>query len=165
MKNNSLKLNKSKKKIWIFPIPVLIVAVILFLAGGGYLIYALTKSTEGSGPVGYWKFDEGSGVVAYDSSGNINHGILTNFDFNNDSGWKVGKVAGALKFDGTNDYVNVPDNANLDFGSGDFTVAFWIRRDSTSETKGFIAKADNDNPEAASSPGFHIGYRSSDIGY
>ena len=34
------------------------------------------------GLVGWWKFDEGSGTVAYDSSGNGNNGNLTNKNFN-----------------------------------------------------------------------------------
>lgn len=77
------------------------------------MIYALTKSTEKAGPVGYWKLDEGDGTVAYDASGNNNNGVLTNFDFNATSGWTTGKVAGALKFDGVNDLVNVTSNNTL----------------------------------------------------
>jgi hypothetical protein len=51
-----------------------------------------------NGLVGWWKFDEGSGTVAYDSSGNGNDGNLTNGPT-----WTTGKIGGALSFDGVND--------------------------------------------------------------
>ncbi len=49
--------------------------------------------------VGCWKFDEGSGTTAYDSSQYGNSGTL--------SGpiWTSGKYGSALRFDGVNDYV------------------------------------------------------------
>ena len=37
-----------------------------------------------SGLVGYWKFDEGTGLIAYDSSGLGNHGQLSTFTCGND---------------------------------------------------------------------------------
>jgi hypothetical protein len=40
----------------------------------------------------------------------------------------VNTPAGALNFDGVNDYVTVADNNTLDFGSGDFTVESWTRK-------------------------------------
>ncbi|RYY83242.1 MAG: LamG domain-containing protein, partial [Chitinophagaceae bacterium] len=40
--------------------------------------------------------------------------------------------AGALKFDGSNDYVRVSDNALLDFGTGDFTVEAWVKKNASS---------------------------------
>ncbi|PIQ91875.1 MAG: hypothetical protein COV69_04405, partial [Parcubacteria group bacterium CG11_big_fil_rev_8_21_14_0_20_39_14] len=102
-----------RKKLWKIPIPIAIAIIIALFAGGGALIYALTKTTEKAGPVGYWKFDEGAGTVAYDASGNANNGTLTNFDFDDDSNWATGKVAGALQFDGSNDYILKSDNASL----------------------------------------------------
>ena len=35
-------------------------------------------------------------------------------------------ASGSLTFDGTGDYITVPDDASLDFGSGDFTVELWV---------------------------------------
>src|SRR3989344_5943621 len=50
-----------------------------------------------SGLIGYWKFDEGSGTMAQDYSGNNNIGTLTN-----GATWTTGKIgANALNFDGT----------------------------------------------------------------
>ena len=61
------------------------------------------------GLVGWWKFDEGSGSVAYDSSGNGNDGNLMNGPT-----WTAGKIRGALSFDGMNDYVLIPATYDLD---------------------------------------------------
>ena len=36
----------------------------------------------------------------------------------------------AASYDGSTDYVIVGDHANWDFGTGDFTVEFWVRLDS-----------------------------------
>jgi hypothetical protein len=54
-------------------------------------------------PVGHWKFEEGEGISAYDSSGNSNTGTLTTMDPPND--WVAGKFGKGLDFDGTSDYV------------------------------------------------------------
>ena len=69
--------------------------------------------------------DDGSGsAVAADVSGNGHDGTLINMDPNTD--WVSGLVGLALDFDGTNDYVSVSDHADLDFGTGDFSVALWV---------------------------------------
>jgi hypothetical protein len=62
---------------------------------------------QAQGLVGYWSFDEGSGNIARDYSGNGNNGTLYNFNFTATSGWVDGKVGKALSFDGVDDYVNV----------------------------------------------------------
>ena len=116
-----------KKKLWKLPISI-VIAVAIVLLGGGILIYALTKSTTAAGPVGYWTFDEGAGNTAYDVSGNNNNGTLTNFNFDTTSGWTTGKVAGALKFDGVNDYVSVANSASLGVASTNkITISAWVK--------------------------------------
>jgi hypothetical protein len=40
-------------------------------------------------------------------------------------------------FDGTGDYLTVPDNVALQFGSGNFTIEFWIFNSTTSEQYGY----------------------------
>ena len=45
----------------------------------------------------YWTFDEGSGSIAYDSSGNSNTGAVS---FGSAGAWTSGMVNGALSFDG-----------------------------------------------------------------
>ena len=83
------------------------------------LSVALTGTTKAE-LVGWWRFDEGSGTVANDSSGNGNDGT-----FNGDPQWAVGMLGGALEFDGTDDYVEVPDNESLHLWER-FTLAAWI---------------------------------------
>jgi prepilin-type N-terminal cleavage/methylation domain-containing protein len=75
---------------------------------------------QAQGLVGYWSFDEGSGTIAKDYSGNGNNGTLVNGPT-----WTTGKVGGALSFDGVNDYVNVPYNSVLDIVKN-FTIEVWI---------------------------------------
>jgi hypothetical protein len=58
--------------------------------------------------VGWWKLDETSGDIAYDSSGNGNDGTLQG-----DPQWVAGKLGGALEGDGTGDYVRVPHSDSL----------------------------------------------------
>lgn len=76
-------------------------------------------------PVGYWKFDEGVGTTAYDSSGNGFNGTLGSG--NSAPSWTTGKIGKGLSFDGSNDSVSVADNNNLRFGTNDFTISSWIK--------------------------------------
>jgi hypothetical protein len=66
------------------------------------------------GLVGAWKFDEGSGTIAYDSSGNNNHGTLysgsnvcSNPPTSGCPTWVDGKFGKALQFDGVDDYAHM----------------------------------------------------------
>jgi hypothetical protein len=72
--------------------------------------------------VGYWNFDEGSGTVASDSSGNGNTGTLKN-----DPQWVTGISGSALGFDGVNDYVAIPDSASLDIAGSQISIEFWMK--------------------------------------
>ena len=83
------------------------------------LSIALTDTTKAE-LVGWWRFDEGLGTVTNDSSGYGNDGT-----FNGDPQWVVGMFGGALEFDGTDDYVEVPDNESLQLWER-FTLAAWI---------------------------------------
>jgi hypothetical protein len=53
--------------------------------------------------VGQWKFDEGSGTTAYDSSGNGHDGTLVG-----GATWADGRFGGGIELDGTSGYVEVP---------------------------------------------------------
>ena len=69
-------------------------------------------------PVAHWNLDEPNGIVAHDSAGD-NHGILYG------ANWVNGIIEGALDFDGVNDYVSVPNDANLNISSA-ITISAWI---------------------------------------
>ena len=88
------------------------------------------------GLVAHWQFDEGSGTTAADSSGNSNDGTL-----NGNPQWVAGKIGGALDFDGSYGYVNVPDDSSLDFLDGStptFTVEFWFKTTGVGTGTGFM---------------------------
>jgi hypothetical protein len=79
-----------------------------------------------SGLVGFWKFDETSGLTAYDSSGNGNNGAIKG------PVRTTGKIGNALHFDGTNDSVVVASNPvfNLNYLDSSITLCAWVK-DST----------------------------------
>ncbi len=70
-----------------------------------------------NGLVGYWKFDENTGLVAKDSSGNNNTGTLVN-----DPTWTNNE---ALAFDGIDSYVNCGTGTSLNLTSS-LTISAWI---------------------------------------
>jgi hypothetical protein len=71
--------------------------------------------------VAHWGFDEGSGSVVHDTSGNGHHGTI-----NGTPQWVPGVVGGALHFDGST-YVVVAD----DIGEFEtFSIALWFKYDS-----------------------------------
>ncbi len=70
--------------------------------------------------VGWWKFDEGSGSTAADSSGNGNDGTL-----NGPVEWVEGHDGSALSFNGPYNYVLVQDSPSLDMTDA-ITIAAWI---------------------------------------
>ena len=62
----------------------------------------------------------GSGTAWRDVSSTGASGTLTN------GATYSSANKGVIQFDGIDDYVRVPDNANLNFGTGDFTVLVWV---------------------------------------
>ncbi len=75
------------------------------------------------GPVGYWKFDEGTGTTAYDSSGNNNNGL---WQGTLGSQWTQGKYGGAGIFNGINNNLTLGNNPNFNFTNQNFTIESWI---------------------------------------
>ena len=71
-------------------------------------------------PSAYWKFDEGTGTTADDSSGFNSTAQLISTQ------WGSGVFQGALDFDGTSGYAIVTDNDKISVGGGDFTISAWI---------------------------------------
>jgi len=83
------------------------------------------------------KLDETWGTTAVDSSGNGNHGVLAG-----DGVWQPagGPRGGAMEFNGTNSFINVPDAPNLD-NTAAFTLAYWLRADAyTTGGAGLVSK-------------------------
>jgi regulation of enolase protein 1 (concanavalin A-like superfamily) len=82
----------------------------------------LTNAVHAQDPnlLGWWKLDEPSGTIAYDSSGNFNDGVLVG-----DPQWSSGYAGGAVWLDGVDDFIEVPHNDSLLPGE-EVTVMCWI---------------------------------------
>lgn len=78
--------------------------------------------------VGLWLFDEGSGTVVGDSSGNGNNGTV-NGTFN----WESGKFGDCIVATGGGS-IDVPKSASLDTVVSAMTIAGWFRIDADSDT-------------------------------
>ena len=81
-------------------------------------------SPEPSYTMGLWHLDDGSGTTTTDISGNGNNG-----SFSGAPVWSTsGRFGHALNFDGTDDYVSIPDAPSLDVDSatGAITIEAWI---------------------------------------
>ena len=78
-----------------------------------------------SGLVAYWNFEEGSGTIIHDQSGNGHHGTAMGaFSFSGDAPpLASSSYAGSFQRVG---YVRVPDHPALD-PTVDFTLAAWIK--------------------------------------
>lgn len=97
------------------------------ISSGNYDVWRARIVIEGAGarsPVGYWKFDDGSGATALDGSGNGNTGTLTS-----SPQWVNGIAGTALEFDGVDDVVMVPDSASLVVAraQNQLTLETWIK--------------------------------------
>jgi hypothetical protein len=99
------------------------------LVGGG---------EAGSADLALWlKLDESWGTTAVDSSGSGNHGVLVGDGVWNPNG---GRRGGAMEFNGTNSFLNVPDAPNLD-NTAAFTLAYWLRANAyTTGGAGLVSK-------------------------
>ena len=79
--------------------------------------------------VAAWNFDEGSGNVVTDNSGNGHNGTIV------DATWDTGKQGSALFFNGVSSYVNIDGFKGINADRTDpnnpiqqaFTIAKWIK--------------------------------------
>ena len=83
-----------------------------------------TPPPPATGPIAYWKLDDGSGTLAADSSGNGFNGTLVN-----GPAWVAGRIGQGLSFDGVDDYVDVPSAPALD--TFPLTLAAWVKTTDT----------------------------------
>jgi hypothetical protein len=70
--------------------------------------------------VGMWLLDENKGDIAADSSGNKNEGKLTG-----GPKWSDGKFGKALEFNGSSNYVDIPNSESMN--SDSFTICLWAK--------------------------------------
>ncbi|MEM1293739.1 MAG: LamG-like jellyroll fold domain-containing protein [Verrucomicrobiota bacterium] len=104
--------------------------------------------TYPSGNLALLLFEEGTGTLANDSSGNGNSGTLLG-----DSGWAAGYEGGGLQTTGNSgSQLEIPHSPGIHLGEndGDFTVAFWMRldQDATGSWRGLAGKGTSGNSRA-----------------
>ncbi|MCD6229663.1 MAG: DUF2341 domain-containing protein, partial [Candidatus Diapherotrites archaeon] len=87
----------------------------------GYQVKVDNPVYDETGLVGSWHFDEGSGTIAHDSSGNSNAGTLQG-----DTHYVDGRYDQALSFDGSGDYVQTVSNMGIS-GSNPRTISAWVK--------------------------------------
>jgi len=100
--------------------------------------YAATELTAGApaaeeispGPVAYWKFDEGTGTTAHDSSGQGNDGTISGASWQSEDLCVSGKC---LRFGGvTDDLIDYGQQSSLKHENNSFSISAWIKLQSTS---------------------------------
>jgi len=96
----------------------------VFIAFGVVLLLTPIGMADDPSLIGWWKLDESSGTVAHDSSGNGHNGTLKGGPT-----WVLGKVDGALLFDGVDDYVEI-GSVGIS-GMDTRTVVAWVRASGT----------------------------------
>ncbi|HGE71708.1 TPA: LamG domain-containing protein [Candidatus Poribacteria bacterium] len=95
------------------------------------LIFICWSSTEAQivkdGLVSYWSLDKSTidGNKVKDTVGN------NNGEMKGSPKVVAGKIGEALEFNGTSDYVEIPNNDNMNFGTGDFTLCVWAKTKAT----------------------------------
>ena len=114
--NLARKLRGIEMKIKCLSICVAVLSIVGLLTTSGY------AEIDPETCVGMWLFDEGSGNVAKDSSGNKNDGKLVE-----NPKWVNGKFGKALEFDGAGSYVDCGDDESLNIPTGDsVTMCAWV---------------------------------------
>ena len=91
--------------------------------------FVLVLSTAGNVSavlVAHLPFDEGSGTVAQDVTGNGHDGTLT------EEGviWAEGKLGGCVELDGTG-HIDVAGPKGIEIGGSDVTIALWLKSSAT----------------------------------
>ncbi len=73
----------------------------------------------GPPPLAHWPLDETTGIVAHDIRRSHDG------DVNGAGNWQLGQVAGALSFDGSNDFIRIPHHDDFNVTSA-LSVTAWI---------------------------------------
>jgi hypothetical protein len=97
------------------------------------------------GLVGWWPFGEGAGTIAEDFSGYGHHGTLTNMTLS--SAWADGPQGTQLVFDGSDDFVLVPNTTLLTLENTDaFTIMAWIKKTAVAGNDAILQKNQTVHP-------------------
>jgi beta-glucanase (GH16 family) len=98
------------------------------------LLCTVVPAAAQGGLVAAYGFNEGSGATTADATGNGNTGTISGATWN-----ASGRFGGALSFNGTSNWVTVPDSASLDLTTG-MTVGAWVRPTATNGARVVLMK-------------------------
>ncbi len=99
-------------------------AKLLFASALWLLAQNYASADTTTGLIGHWRFSEASGNVAADSSSSGNNGTL--------QGGVTLTGNGFVACDGVDDLVTMGNSSIYYFGSGNFSVGFWVRKNANS---------------------------------
>ena len=121
------------------------------MLSGADQTFVIPGWTSTSPAIAYWKFDEGYGTTANDTSGNENALTITNALWKTDELCRDGKC---LFYDGTGDYSSRLSDSELNFGAANgITISGWFKHPSTISAQNTIVAKYN------SSTGTDGGYK------
>ncbi len=100
-------------------IKLTVLAAILVCLSFGFIVVQTEAEIDPATIAGAWLFDEGTGKVAEDLSGNKLDGTLQG-----DPKWVDGKFGKALELDGSGAYVEVPGHENP---REQITISIWVK--------------------------------------
>jgi hypothetical protein len=119
--NSKLTLTKRKRLLLAtVVICTVLIAGLAILWQGGRVSEAAVLQAHAD-LVGWWRFDENTGATASDNSTNGNNGTLQGSPL---PIWVTGKYGYALQFDGSHNYVQIPDSPSLK--PANITITAWI---------------------------------------
>lgn len=98
-----------------------------------------------AGVVGWWPFDGDATDLIGDAHGMLVGGARADAE---------GVVGRALTLDGSDDYVEIPARSELNFGTGDYSIAFWFRAAPSDVVTAVLDK--RSNPEGERFFGYHV---------
>ncbi len=100
--------------------------------------FGLAGTANATTPIGWFKFDEGSGSSITDSSSNANTGSLVSnalYSTGTNAKYNTG-----IDFTGAAGYVDIPHISAFDFGTGDFAFSQWYKTPGNTVSEAIVSK-------------------------
>jgi len=85
-----------------------------------WTVLSISLASGADGLLAEWKFDEGTGTIARDTSGGGHDAVL------HGASWVKQGAGYCVSLDGTDDYINCAETKQLDM-AGPFSIEFWIK--------------------------------------
>jgi len=104
--------------------------VLALYQSGVTTLAAPQNNSVTNGLIGLWTFDgrdtSNGGFLDRSSAGT--HPAYMSLTMSTSTAYAPGRIGQGMKFDGVDDYMQVPNSADFDFGSNNFTISWWEYR-------------------------------------